>query len=594
MITLEDVRTKSRLELIKILVNKVKNNEISQPQYSSLTGHLAQLLKVSLLENRIETSQHLEDLNEFCQKGILEGNSSALLMRALMLQHGLGIEENHSEAIKLYNQVMNTSSPLSMTALNERAIMYINGVGSEINYRKAIELFDKAIRKGDAEAMKWRAFMYYEGLGGEENDKKAINLFKKAISLGNRGALTHLGSIYFDDDSLIDFSTAAGLFEEGISHAEPEAMYNRATMFHYGDRGTRDDEEAIKLFDLAAKLGDLDAVELRAYMEMHGYGRSVNLSQAARFYRIAAENGKLSSQERLNKPNLQIFYYHYFMTTKQIEKAQELLIKDPNLINEFIEFDCKFLINQENYSSIKLFIDKCVHSELDKFSLVKLHISTLSALQLEENRQIQFRGAEESKEIINQITKLKTDILRDLSYGFLKIDDLTLVMDTVIHTWYWVGEDFLRDAVFYINKIMCALNIQETKQALLQNNSVLKDLLKNIAVILVHSMYGEEYYTRIGPEIEVSHILIFVSLINNGKIPTTVMAMNEILGINLIQKKPTKGELFSPGLFKTADVAMQWDPSEPPRKKLCGEESMSEDAIEGGLHLVEVEGRPGF
>ncbi len=98
---------------------------------------------------------------------------------------GYGIEPNAQQALFWYEQAA-LQNPKAMTATG---YMYFKGVGVAKDVKKAVELYERAVEKGEADAMYNLGLLYYTGRGLDKNKKRGLEYFKRAAQKGHRYAI---------------------------------------------------------------------------------------------------------------------------------------------------------------------------------------------------------------------------------------------------------------------------------------------------------------------------------------------------------------------------------------------------------------------
>lgn len=179
-----------------------------------------------MYENGIGIDQNYSKAIELYELAIESNDPAAMNNLANMYEHAKGLERNYFKAIELYEKAIKLNYS---TAMNNLARMYQCGKGIERNYSKAIELYNQAIKLDNSTAMFNLAFMYEEGIGIEKNYSKAIELYKNAIALGDLDALNNLTSIYRNSKKLFNESDINDYFIEKY----PEKL---KIIFGYSDK----------------------------------------------------------------------------------------------------------------------------------------------------------------------------------------------------------------------------------------------------------------------------------------------------------------------------------------------------------------------
>ena len=380
---------------------------------------------------------------ELYEKAAELGHASAMCNLALMYKNGHGVAPNHPKAIELLTQAVKLGSPVAMFNL---ALMYKKGQGVERNYLKAAELLTQAVELGHADAMFNLALMYKKGQGVEPNDPKAIELYEKAVELG---------------------------------HAD--AMFNLALMYENGQGVEPNYLKAIELYEKAVALGDAGAMFSLALLYQNGFGCNKDLSKAARLFRKAVEKDGLLSIEHLKISIEPTYRYHHHMLNNDVENTVKLLKAHADLVGEFIEYDfLSALSNPKTLKRINAVMEQYKQSLTaqveEKAAYQHLNLSLLKACNERE--------ASNPEQLSEELAILKINCLNALDINEISEDELPPICEQIINLWYGV-DGFTDVASSLLTKI---LNKAELKSVSLDSF-----YLKNIALILVKKLYGEEY-----------------------------------------------------------------------------------------------------
>jgi TPR repeat protein len=204
-----------------------------------------------------ETQHVLTAIDEILLDPDSPKRKNALFLKGYWHYLGIGIKQDYSKTIELYDEAINLGHDFAM---NHRAFMHQYGQGDKVNYLKAIELYERAIALGHNDAMNSRAFMHQYGQGDKVNYPKAIELYERATALGST-----------------------------------KAMFNRAWMHYNGKGGDVDYPKARALFEQASNLGYSPVMETLANMYMKGLGGDRTYTQAFTLLkRHAQATGKVS------------------------------------------------------------------------------------------------------------------------------------------------------------------------------------------------------------------------------------------------------------------------------------------------------------
>ena len=145
---------------------------------------------------------------------------------------------------------------------------------------------DTSIAKVAAKAAGYLGRMFLRGEGVDQSFEKAITWFKRGIAYGDalcqyEMGLMHLHGYGVRKDALV----AADFLKEAANQDLPSAEVVLGQLYlDQGDVGT-----ASRFFDLAARLGHIEAFYHLAEMASNGIGRGKDCLVAASYYKIVAE-----------------------------------------------------------------------------------------------------------------------------------------------------------------------------------------------------------------------------------------------------------------------------------------------------------------
>jgi|GEM_PF-6790095 len=132
---------------------------------------------------------------------------------------------------------------------------YYAGQGVAQDYEKARIYFKEAVARDNTVAMYYLADMYLTGKGVEKNVPKALEYLEKSAHLKNEYAQTRLGLLYyFGEEGIIpDMDVAFDHFKKATRHGYSQALYNLGVMYYLGHGVAKNEAEAIKLMEQAAR-----------------------------------------------------------------------------------------------------------------------------------------------------------------------------------------------------------------------------------------------------------------------------------------------------------------------------------------------------
>ena len=251
---------------------------------------------------------------EWFQKAVDSGNPQAAYELAKLYSSGNGVEADAEKAQSLYQAALKgfLDSEKSRPAVWREyriAGMYEKGLGTDVNVQEAIRWYKTAADNGDGHAAYHLGHIYQDGQIAEQDFSAALKWFEKAADLGNKYAWYSLGCLYCDGKGIRqNFSKAAEWFQKAVDSGNPQAAYELAKLYSSGNGVEADAEKAQSLYQAALK-GFLDSEKSRpavwreyriAGMYEKGLGTDVNVQEAIRWYKTAADKGHGNAQYRLS------------------------------------------------------------------------------------------------------------------------------------------------------------------------------------------------------------------------------------------------------------------------------------------------------
>jgi TPR repeat protein len=195
-----------------------------------------------------------------------------------------------------------------------------------ISLVSAANSFAQAAYDHDDPEAKYRLGLFHlEGKLFEKQQWRAIDWFQQAAAQGHPGAKKKLGELNFDalgkppatstrsgwfDIGLVlfqqrKFVEAAQYFQKGADRNDPDALCRMAFMFRHGFPGVPQQiPKAIKLYTLAADLGQSEAQSNLGTLYAKGIGVPQDKERAKELYYKAAMQGEKVAQSNMG--------WHYF------------------------------------------------------------------------------------------------------------------------------------------------------------------------------------------------------------------------------------------------------------------------------------------
>ena len=180
---------------------------------------------------------------------------------------------------------------------------YRRGFGGE-NKNQAVAWFEKAIHKGNTEAMYALGSFYGNGLGLTQSDAKANELWALAADKGHALARCSLGNSYRlgRGGLAIDFNRCVKLWDQGATQGFAQAQTNLGQMYHLGSQDGPpmtipvNPQLSFRWFLAAAKQEHVIAMGKIGDYYYFGSGVEQNDESALEWYKKAAIKGHPPAQ----------------------------------------------------------------------------------------------------------------------------------------------------------------------------------------------------------------------------------------------------------------------------------------------------------
>lgn len=211
-------------------------------------------------------------------------------------QRGLFITA-FKEALKRIEQSDNAAS--AMTLVGE---LYRDGLGLRQDHKEAVRWYRLAAARGDRQAMFALGRAYLEGKGVDKNEDRAREHFSSAAAKGHAAALYNLGIMALGvptKDNPGDPERAAGFFRQAAQGGDIDATYSLAVLYRRGLGVEKDDEKATTLLKQAADEYHLGAMVEYAIALFNGVGTPKDEKASAQYFIRAAWKNSPVAQNRL-------------------------------------------------------------------------------------------------------------------------------------------------------------------------------------------------------------------------------------------------------------------------------------------------------
>ena len=288
-----------------------------------------------------------EAMRLFCQEAE-QGNALAMYDLGRMWADGLGVEADPDAAKEWYRKALDAflSAEKKLPERKKTYLqyrigkMYLAGLGTEQDYETAALWLERAAEKSHKCAQYTLAGLYAKGQGVEKDLKHAFELYHASAIQGNPYASYEMAKMFRDgtgtkksavqaEEHFQDAFSGFQVLEEQ-SH-DDKLQYRLGQMLYQGIGTERDEEEAVRYWQQAAKLGNVNAqYALGKFWLDTGTG---DVQQAAAWLEKAANEGNTSAQYVLAK-----LYLEGCLGEKDVEKAGKLFQKAAEQGNGFAAY----------------------------------------------------------------------------------------------------------------------------------------------------------------------------------------------------------------------------------------------------------------
>ncbi len=210
---------------------------------------------LGLIHNREHDYIDAEKAEKFLMQAAEQGNPKIQEFVGDLCRGGSSrdaLKRNDFEAYRWYQEAGVTSSKQNFNVNQEEYNSYIK--------------ICTAAKKGDIKAQCELGIMFVKSKYISRNDDKALALLSHSAAQGNVDAIRTIGQIYFDKH---EYSQALEWFLKSAKAKDSYSTAYLGVICHYALGYEKDHLRALKLYQLAAKLGDKDAVYFLNVEEDH-------------------------------------------------------------------------------------------------------------------------------------------------------------------------------------------------------------------------------------------------------------------------------------------------------------------------------------
>lgn len=217
------------------------------------------------------------------------GDPSSQTLVAELLNNGLGIKRNQSDAIFWYEQAAKAGDA---NAQFKFALMLMDGKLVKQDRKRADEMMEKAAAGGNPEAQFNIAQIRVAAKPGEPGLMEALPYYEKAAAKGVPDAQYALSQLYLHlPVSKEKRAEARGWLQKAASARFDTALYDMALWYINGIGGEVDYNKGFFWMQRAANRGHIVAMNKLAYLYINAIGTRPNPVEAAKWYVLSRRAG---------------------------------------------------------------------------------------------------------------------------------------------------------------------------------------------------------------------------------------------------------------------------------------------------------------
>jgi hypothetical protein len=190
-----------------------------------------------------------------------QGDAVAQCNLGYMHCHGIGVAQDHAEALRLFTLAAEQANADARYNLGG---MYASGTGVARDYAQAERWYRLAAEQGHARAQANLGAMYANGIGVPQSDARAERWSRRAAGQGNADGQYYLGTMYCGRTGTAqDYPQAAKWYRRAAEQGHADAQYILGAMYGNGTGVAQDWVQAHKWFNLAAGSGNVESARNR-------------------------------------------------------------------------------------------------------------------------------------------------------------------------------------------------------------------------------------------------------------------------------------------------------------------------------------------
>ncbi|MBA4191181.1 MAG: hypothetical protein C0467_24640 [Planctomycetaceae bacterium] len=231
---------------------------------------------------------HAEAMKWFL-KAADAGNAVAMMQLGVRYDHGRWVPQDYAEAMKWYRRAADAGNAGAMCNIG---VLVNEGQGVPQDYAEAMKWYRKAADAGDTGAMRNIGMLYDNAEGVPQDHIEAMKWYRKAADAGDIYAMRNIGLLYDIGGGVPqDHIEAMKWYRKAADTGNEEAMYSIGVLYHNGQGVPQDYAEALKWYRKAAEAGDTGAMMRVGVLYHNGQGVPQDFTETMKWYRKAADTG---------------------------------------------------------------------------------------------------------------------------------------------------------------------------------------------------------------------------------------------------------------------------------------------------------------
>jgi len=216
-----------------------------------------------------------------------DGDAAAQVQLAEVYRRGQGVPQNYARAAEWFEAAAAQGDPAAQNGL---AGLLAKGFGVPRDPERAFELISAAAASGTPEFVSNLATVYEFGIGTAPDPARAAALYAEAYEKGWLPAAVSLGVMLQEGNGVpVDIPRARDLYTIAAEAGDPRAQNNLGLIYTRGAGGVETDyAKAREWLTKAAEQGMPEALRNLAVIYENGFGVPADEEQAKRLYRLAA------------------------------------------------------------------------------------------------------------------------------------------------------------------------------------------------------------------------------------------------------------------------------------------------------------------